>query len=199
MALRIVSNKQSSLELGQTWYFRVCADLDATVACVITTPAGGSSSPTMTYDSTYGEWRGSYVPSASGRFIAAFTVTDTDFEETNVLRAVAYVNAIVPESGMPDSTDLLVYLGETSVTEPEAALVLAAEAAAQRARCRVGAAYSADLREALLRRCARNLAARSVPVTQFTSFDGQGTSTRVPTLDPEIARLEAPYRRLVVG
>lgn len=199
MALRFASNQQTSLELGQTWYFRVIAEGDATVACVITTAAGGSSSPTMTYDSTCGEWQGSYVPNAAGRFIAAFTVTDTDFEQTNVLRAVAYVNAIVPEADMPDATDVLVYLGETSVIESEATLVLAAEAAAQRARCRVSAGYSADLREALLRRCARNLAARSVPVTQFTSFEGLGTSTRVPQNDPEIARLEAPYRRLVVG
>lgn len=199
MGLRIVSNSHTSLESGQTWYFRICADSDATVSCTITTPAGGSSTPTMTYDSTYREWRGSYAPSTTGRFIAAFSVADAEFEQTNILRAVAYVGAVVPEADMPDAADVLVYLGETSVVESEAALVLAAEAAAQRARCRIPAAYPADLREALLRRCARNLAARSVPVTQFTSFEGLGTSTRVPANDPEIARLEAPHRRLVVG
>ena len=84
-----------------------------------------------------------------------------------------------------------------SLTELEGAL--AAETAAQAARCRV-TPYTDDLREALMRRVARNLAARAIPVATWTSFEGGGgASTRVPTSDPEIARLEAPYRRLVVG
>lgn len=61
------------------------------------------------------------------------------------------------------------------------------------------AAYPADLREALLRRVARNLAARAVPVASFTAFDGGATSTRVPGRDPEVRRLEAPHLRLSVG
>lgn len=195
----IATATHSTLAAGQTWYLCVRADSTATVTCVVTTAAGGTSSPTVTQDGD--EFQVTYAPASAGRYIASFTITDAegDFGESQVLRAVTYVTAVVAETGMPTASDVLDYLGETSVIEPEAALVLAAEAAAQRARCRIPAAYPADLREALLRRCARNLAARSVPVTQFTSFEGLGTSTRVPTNDPEIARLEAPYRRLVVG
>ena len=65
--------------------------------------------------------------------------------------------------------------------------------------CRIPAAYPADLGEALCRRVARNLAARSVPVASFSAFEGGGTVTRVPQRDAEVARLEGPYRRLVVG
>lgn len=106
------------------------------------------------------------------------------------------------ETGTPDVEDVAAYLGETSATEDEMAGALAAETAAQSRVCRVPAdpeALSADLREALLRRVARNLAARSVPVATFTSFEGGASSTRVPASDPEVRRLEAPWRRLVVG
>lgn len=187
------------LSAGQTWYLCIRADSTATVTCVVTTSAGGTTSPTVVQDGD--KFQVTYAPSANGRFIATFTITDaeTDFAESQVLRAVAYVTAVVAEGAMPTGSDVLAYLGETSVLEAEADAVVAAEAAAQRARCRMPAAYPADLREALLRRCARNLAARAVPVTQFTSFEGGGTATRVPMHDPEIARLEAPYRRLVVG
>lgn len=90
--------------------------------------------------------------------------------------------------------DLRDYLGDTSVSEDGLRDALAAERAAQAARCRVEP-YTADLRQALLRRVARNLAARSVPVASFTSFDGGATSTRVPGRDPEVSRLEGPHRR----
>lgn len=91
------------------------------------------------------------------------------------------------------------YLGtDISWTDPEISGALLAETAAQAARCKLPTVMTDDLAEALKRRVARNLAARAVPVASFTSFDGGATSTRVPTNDPEIARLEAPYRKLVV-
>lgn len=196
-----ISPTQKSLDLGQTWYIAVRAESTATVSVVVTTSAGGTTSPTATYDATCGEWRATYTPSAAGRYIATVTVTDadSDFGDSQVLRAVSYVGTVVGEAAMPDRAEVVVYLGETSFSDAELDDALAAEAAAQRARCRIPAAYPADLRQALLRRVARNLAARSVPVASFTSFDGGGTATRVPMLDPEILRLEAPYRHLVVG
>lgn len=91
-------------------------------------------------------------------------------------------------------SDLRDYLGDTSATDEALQDALTTERAAQAERCRVEP-YTASLREALMRRVARNLAARSVPVASFTSFDGGSTSTRVPGRDPEVARLEAPHRR----
>jgi acyl-CoA reductase-like NAD-dependent aldehyde dehydrogenase len=94
--------------------------------------------------------------------------------------------------------DVQEYLVDTSATPEEIVDALAAERAAQAARCRVEP-FTQDLRQALLRRVARNLAARRVPVASMTSFDGGQTSTRVPRVDPEVSRLEAPYRRMTVG
>lgn len=100
--------------------------------------------------------------------------------------------------GNPPLDEVRAYLGSTSATEEELRAALRAEQSAQARRCRVDP-YTQDLHEALLRRVARNLAARAVPIAQFTSFEGGGTSTRVPSRDPEVARLEAPFRRRPVG
>jgi len=100
---------------------------------------------------------------------------------------------------VPDLDAVTAYLGETSAADEDIQDALDAETAAQAARCRIPQVYPADLAQALKRRVARNLAARSVPVATFTSFEGGGTSARVPTVDAEIARLEAPYRRRTVG
>ena len=94
--------------------------------------------------------------------------------------------------------DVKAYLGDTSVPDAELELIIAAEQAAQARVCRIDN-YGPDLVEALKRRVARNIAARNIPVAQFTSFEGGTTSSSVPRRDPEVTRLEAPYRRLVVG
>lgn len=102
---------------------------------------------------------------------------------------------------LPTASELLGYLGldETSADLTTLGAVLVAEAAAQARRCTIPDPYPDDLREALLRRCARNLAARAVPIATFNSFEGGGQSARVPTKDAEIARLEAPFLTLMVG
>lgn len=53
-----------------------------------------------------------------------------------------------------------------------------------------------DLAEALKRRVARNLAMRSLPLGVQSDELG---ATRVGSVDPEVRRLEGPYRRLAVG
>jgi hypothetical protein len=93
---------------------------------------------------------------------------------------------------------LRAYLGDTSVDDAEIAQALLAERYAQAARCRIDP-YTPDLLEALKRRVARNLAARSVPVASFTSFEGGVTSTRLSARDAEVSRLEGPYRRRTVA
>ena len=97
--------------------------------------------------------------------------------------------------------DIRAYLGESSATDDAILSAYDAEAAAQGRRCNVPdttdwSGYE-DLREALLRRIARNLAARAVPLATWDP--GVGISTRVTSTDAAVDRLEAPHRRLVVA
>lgn len=103
----------------------------------------------------------------------------------------------------PDVADVMTFLGDTEFDEPEIELALAAEKAAQATRCRVpadDADWPADLAEALCRRVMRNLKTKALPlgVEPFTIDDVTVATTRVGS-DFETKRLEAPYRRLVVG
>lgn len=100
---------------------------------------------------------------------------------------------------VPTLEDVTAYLGDTSYSQDEIASALAAETAAQAAMCRIPVAYPADLGEALKRRVARNLALRGVPLSVVGGDTLDGGNVYVPGRDPEIRRLEAPHRRLVVG
>lgn len=84
---------------------------------------------------------------------------------------------------------------------------LVAERSAQTARCRIPVAaedeedfvYPPDLTEALFRRVARNLAIRGLPLgVQASMSEAAVAVTRIGD-DAEIRRLEAPYRKRVVG
>ena len=87
----------------------------------------------------------------------------------------------------------------TSSRASEIQQALDAERAAQARACNLDN-YGPDLREALYRRVAVNLAGRAVPLALFTSFEtGGGVSTRATGSDPVVRRLENPYRRLVVA
>lgn len=100
----------------------------------------------------------------------------------------------------PTLPEVKSYLGsDHSWTDAEINDALTAETAAQARRCKVPDPYPSDLGQALKRRCARNLAARNVPVVQFTSFEGGGSTARVPKLDAEIARFEGPFAKRKVG
>lgn len=106
----------------------------------------------------------------------------------------------------PTSTDVTLYLAgidpqqaidTTAVTD-----ALAAEKAAQAKRCRVPLDtedWPADLAEALCRRVARNLAARPLALGFVPSVDPNGGASYLSSNDPEVRRLEAPYRKLVLG
>lgn len=103
--------------------------------------------------------------------------------------------------------DLQAYLPTTLATaygETILAGVLDTEIGDQAARIRpvyrVAAtdwdAHAAPLREAVLRRCCRNLAMRKLPLGIAES---EANAVRISGRDGEIRRLEAPYLRLVVG
>jgi len=191
----------TDLDVGDEWLIGVQViddagtPISATVSVLVTPPSGGTAAPTAIQTST-GYYLARHTIALAGRHVAVVTVSGT---AVAAVPFTAHATAVVTAAGMPSVADVRAYIGDTSADDTELGGVLAAEAAAQRARCRVPAAYPADLREALLRRCARNLAARRVPVASFTAFEGGGTSTRVPARDPEINRLEAPHRRYDVG
>lgn len=201
MPVRATTDKSVTLDVGDEWVIGVLVTdhdgqaTEATVAVAVTTSAGGSANPTASADDT-GYYRAYYTVAAAGRHIAQVTVSG---DVIGVVTFTAWVGEATPASLMPDLSDVKTYLDDVSESDAQLQDVLDAEAAAQRARCSVPAVYPADLREALLRRVARNLAARRVPVAQFSSFEGGSTVTRVPMLDAEIVRFEAPYRRRRVG
>lgn len=110
----------------------------------------------------------------------------------------------------PDLTAVKAYLGsDHSWSDAEITAALTAETAAQTRACRFPAdpaapaaplPYPADLAEALCRRVAANLANRSLPLgVQANMSEMSVSTTRVGGGDREVARLERPWRRLVVG
>lgn len=202
MPVTAVSPATGRLDVGDTWLLAVelrddVTDQlqDATVVATVTRPDTSTSSPTVTKQST-GFYTAPYALAAAGRHTAVVTASGL------LVGVATFAVDALAVALLPTAAEVQAYLnstGPTSFTLADITAALAAEQAAQALVCRVPAAYPADLREALYRRVARNLAARSVPVASFSSFEGGATSTRVPTKDAEVSRLEGPYRRLVVG
>lgn len=102
----------------------------------------------------------------------------------------------------PNRAAVRTYLGTSSATDAQIDSALAAELATQARVCRVpkavDAVWPADLTEAALRRVARNLAMRGIPLAVFQG-DAENGSLTPPGRDPEVRRLEGPLRRLKVG
>jgi hypothetical protein len=178
------------------------SDVDGTPAAADTVtlaaalPDGTTDTGTVTAQTRVGLYEATYDLTQAGATTVTITVTSADFGD-DVITAVIGVRATT--GAPPDASAVHAYLGDTSATDEEIADALASEQAAQAARCTIPADYPEDLAQALKRRVARNLAARAVPVASYTSFEGGTTAVRVPRIDAEIARLEAPYLRLPVG
>lgn len=105
--------------------------------------------------------------------------------------------------GPPTVAEVVDYLGDQAPRN-EGVLVGAyyAEKAAQQTVCNVPldtADWPADLREALCRRVARNIAMRGLPLGLQPLLDDSGAAVRVGRDDPEVRRLEAPYRKRKVA
>jgi hypothetical protein len=202
------SSTSRNLPVGGVWRIAVSAtDSDGVALAdapgvVVTTPAGTVAEP-VAVAGPGSVWTAEYVISAAGRHTARVT---TGLH--GALDFTAYATAIVPASGMPTLADLrgtdpdradpedLGYLGENGATDDEIQDALDAEASAQRDTCRVRAAYPASLRQALLRRVARNLAMRGLPLAVLQGDAESGDTTVLPGNDPEVRRLERPHRRL---
>lgn len=179
--------------------FEVCdadgAPANAGASAVTMTRDGVATGESLTLaNPSTGVYQLDYVPAQLGRYVAVGTFTGV-----NAGTAVDVFDVLAAGLSVVTLADVQAYLGvDVSWSTTEMTRALDAERAAQRRACRIDD-YGPDLREALLRRVARNLAARAVPIVTFTSFEGGGTSSRVPKTDAEVGRLEAPYLRMEVG
>lgn len=102
----------------------------------------------------------------------------------------------------PDTDAVKAYIGSSaSFTDDEIATELAAETLAQAHACTIpgeaGDQYPADLAKALCRRVSRALNMRYKPLGYEPGLEG-GLSW-ISARDSEITRLEAPFRKLVIG
>jgi len=102
--------------------------------------------------------------------------------------------------------DLRAYLGPAGaeggrLSDDTLTGVIAAETSAQARKCRVPTdlATEPDLYEAMLRRCQTNLARRALPLGLTEASSDSGQRSYMPTADPEVKRLEAPFRRRPVA
>jgi hypothetical protein len=99
----------------------------------------------------------------------------------------------VSDPQVPTAAQVAARLGKSEDAALTGAYV--AELEAQADRCRVEP-YASALGEALVRRVSRNLAMRNLPLG--VSIDETG-STRIGSNDPEVRRLEGPYRKTLIG
>lgn len=162
------------------------------LTALVTMPDATTAAPTPTKVST-GTYRVEHTTTMAGRHVVKWTATTPAG-----VWAEAFEVAAVTTSAPVTLATVKTYLGSTSVSDGEISNALTAETAAQEAACKVPANYPAGLSEALKRRVARNLALRGIPLAVLQG-DAESGSTVLPGRDPEIRRLEAPYRRLKVG
>lgn len=163
-----------------------------TPVVTVTRPDGTTAIPAV--ESTAGGgYRASYPLAASGRHVATATTTAYGAAAFTVTAV-----APTPAGAMPAVADVNAYLGANSWEDEQIADALAVETAAQRAICSVPAYYPADLRGALMRRVARNLGMRLIPLAQPVG-DAEAGGPAFSPYDPEINRLERPHRRLLVA
>lgn len=199
MAVKATTEKIVELVLSDRWLIGVqvtdddgCA-VDVAPTITVTLP-GGTSSPVTPEATGDGGYRGVYVPAVTtGRYVAQVEAAGygaADF--------VAYATSTTANTDMPTLEQVLVYLEWVEDNENnDAATAFATEMAAQRRVCRVGAVYTDDLRGALYRRVARNLALKNIPLAILGGKDGQGDLV-LPGNDPEVRRLERPYRKVIL-
>lgn len=207
MPVRVVSGASANLPVGGVWEMTFYVVDSRGVAVddepVVTATAPGGGDVAVTTEAVAaGFYRSQAVTVAAGRHTARALTVDNGAADLT-----AWATSITPAVAMPELVDLvgdrdtdLGYLGVNSFTDEEVEDALTAEAADQRGCCRVPAAYPDDLRQALLRRVAVNLAKRQLPlgVVQGDAEAG-GSSLYVPRQDAEVRRFERKYPRLVVG
>lgn len=198
--LKALSFTSRTVAVGSPWVLRALATDDttghatsATVVAAVTLPDGTAApAPTVTEVTNFaGVYRAAYVPTVGGRHLATLT------DGVVTLHFAAMAEDVVDNAGMPDVVDVDNYLGDHSASDAELQETLDQETAAQWRVCRVPATYPADLRGALLRRVQRALAFKGLALAVRENADGDAVI--IPGRDPEVRRLEAPFRKVVIG
>lgn len=198
--IRLISAASTLATIGQAWplAFWTLDDLGRvntgeTPTITVTLPDGSTAAPAPVVQPDL-SWLATYTLTAAGRHLAHLA-TIADAQDV-----AAYVDMLTTTSGMPTVADASVYLGQAAASWSMAQITQAfnAERAAQRARCGERAVFPDDLREALFRRVQRNLAMRRLPLAVPTG-DADGGPSVIPGRDPEVRRLEGPYRKRVMG
>lgn len=200
--LRLISSPSALAVVGGAWVL-VFATTDAstgdptgsvTPVVDVVDPSGVASAPSVMAGAQTGTWYAEVAVGAPGRWTATVSTP-----EDAVLAAV-FVQDDTTEAGMPTVADCVSYLAgvASSWSQDQIEGAYRAERSAQRDRCGERNPYPDSLREALLRRVARNLAMRRLPLAVATG-DADSGSSIIPGRDPEVRRLEGPYRRLVTG
>lgn len=85
-----------------------------------------------------------------------------------------------------------------ALDDEQLSTVIMSETLIQAAYCDSPDPYPDSLLQALYRRVARVVAARGVPLG-LAGVESETGGTRLPSFDPEIERLEGPYRRIPVS
>lgn len=171
--------------------------IDLAPIVTVTLPADTTATPTPERLAG-GVYRAQYVTTVTGRHL--IEVTHAEYGRAD---AVAVVVAPTSATSMPNVADVDNYLrsggGEHNWSDEDINDALLAEQSAQARVCRVGAVYPPDMREALLRRVQRNLAMRPLALAMARGDADGGDTVMLPQHDPEVRRLERPYRKLPMG
>lgn len=197
MPVTATSSTESQRPVGDVWPIAVQVTTEtghaAGVAPVVTVTRPDGTTATPAVEESAGGYLATYTLAAAGRHVAVASATGAG-AATFVTEAVSPTSA----GQMPAVADVNAYLGTHSWTDDEVADALAVERAAQAAICAVPAVYPPDLRGALMRRVARNLGMRRIPLAQPVG-DAEAGGPAFSPYDPEINRLERPHKRLLVA
>jgi hypothetical protein len=197
MPVRPLTPSSGRLDVGDTWLIGLeVRDLDdeladTAVAVTVTRPDTTTATPAAVREST-GIYTATYELLAPGRHTAKVVCSGTVVSVTGFAVDAAVIAA------RPTLAQVKEYLRDAAKgwSDAEIQFALDAETVNQAGRCRIPAAYPADLAEALKRRVRRNLAMRGLSLGVQTSEAGP---IRIGGLDQEIRRYEAGYRKLTVG
>jgi len=183
---------------GQVWTIGV--DTAAVPSILVTDPAGDEVTPTVVPDDqAYADYVWTVLVEAPGVYLASVTSTDGAQHFRATVGAYVGYPTLVDLRGDPDADPPTVgYLRETSWPDEQIQDALDAETSAQAGMCRIPPLYADDLRQALMRRVAVNLARRGLPLMVLRG-DAEAGDTVPPSRDSEVRRLEGPYRKLTVG
>lgn len=188
-----ISGNSAELYLNDRWVLEMFVGdddgdaVETSPTVTVVAPDNSSSSPTVESLGS-GYFRASLAVALNGRYVA--TATAAGYGATAFS---AYVEAT---TAFPTLAVVKAYLGTTSAADAIIQDALDAETAAQRRVCAIGAVYPVDLAQALKRRVARNLALRGIPLAVLRG-DAENGNLVLPGKDPEVRRLEAPFRKLV--